>query len=282
MTAYRFCRSDDVPLLVAAHNACWLPSFPDQEPLDESDLKGLVREQDLWTSSCMVALHGEQPIGVLLAGKRDAESLIWRVAVHPQHQRHGHGAHLLRSLAQKLAILGPPRLRAEVPATFSAALRFFAACGYREETRYTDFVHRGGGSAPAGIEALGVAIGLEEIRKATSSDEPIVRCWRRTDEALARGAGRGARGLAVVSEVQIEAYVLFRDAPTERELLRLGGARDPRGRALLAALLCSACEERRPVRLFGALPEEVPFDLLQECGFQIVGERIGLAAVAGV
>src|SRR4029434_7256444 len=61
-------------------------------------------------------------------------------AVHPDHRRQGHGRHLLTSLGSKLAILGPPRIVAEVPETLVPARELFAASGYVEEARLTDYV----------------------------------------------------------------------------------------------------------------------------------------------
>ena len=45
-----------------------------------------------------------------------------------------HGRHLLESLGSKLAVLGPPRMVAEVPAALGDARAFFAALGWHEES----------------------------------------------------------------------------------------------------------------------------------------------------
>ena len=55
MPAYRFCRTDDIPLLVNALNACYVVHFPDQVALSVADFKREIRELDVWASSCMVA-----------------------------------------------------------------------------------------------------------------------------------------------------------------------------------------------------------------------------------
>ena len=83
--------------------------------------KRSIRDLHVWCSSCMVAFAGSDPIGVLIGAKRPSATLIYRIAVHPDHQRQGHGRHLLTSLSSKLAILGPPRLVAEVPETLAPA-----------------------------------------------------------------------------------------------------------------------------------------------------------------
>ena len=88
----------------------------------------------------MVAFSGSDPIGVLIGAKRPSGTLVHKIAVHPDHQRQGHGRHLLDSLSSKLAILGPPRIVAEVPETLAPACRLFSASGYVQEALLTDYV----------------------------------------------------------------------------------------------------------------------------------------------
>ena len=121
VSSYRFCRSDDIALLVDALNRCWAPHFPDEPPMTPAAFKRSIRDLQVWCSSCMVAFSGSDPIGVLIGAKRPSGTLIHRIAVHPDHRRQGHGRHLLDSLGSKLAILGPPRIVAEVPETLASA-----------------------------------------------------------------------------------------------------------------------------------------------------------------
>ena len=143
MSAYRFCRTDDIGLLVDALNRCWAPYFPDEPAMTPAAFKRSIRDLQVWCSSCMVAFQGSDPIGVLIGAKRPSGTLIHKIAVHPDHRRQGHGRHLLTSLSSKLAILGPPRMVAEVPETFSPASGLFSACGYVEEALLTDYVWNG-------------------------------------------------------------------------------------------------------------------------------------------
>jgi len=140
MSAYRFCRSDDIALLVDALNRCWAPYFPDEPPLTPAAFKRSIRDLQVWCSSCMVAFSGSDPIGVLIGAKRPSGTLVHKIAVHPDHRRQGHGCHLLASLASKLAILGPPRIIAEVPEALAAACGLFSASGYVQEALLTDYV----------------------------------------------------------------------------------------------------------------------------------------------
>src|SRR5437762_1352520 len=140
MSAYRFCRTDDIGLLVDALNRCWAPYFPDEPPMTAAAFKRSIRDLQVWCSSCMVAFSGSDPIGVLIGAKRSSGTLVHKIAVHPDHLRQGHGRHLLTSLSSKLAILGPPRIIAEVPSDFTAARGLFGASGYVEEAVLTVYI----------------------------------------------------------------------------------------------------------------------------------------------
>ena len=140
VSAYRFCRTDDVDLLVDALNRCWSPYFPSDPP---DDARG-VQAVDPRPSGLVQQLHGRllelRSDGVLIGAKRPSGTLVHRIAVHPDHRRRGHGRHMLTSLGQKLAILGPPRLVAEVPETLVPARELFRAAGYVEEAQLTDYI----------------------------------------------------------------------------------------------------------------------------------------------
>src|SRR6185436_14059565 len=134
MVAYRFCRPDDIPMLVAAVNRCYDVHFPAATPLTVDGFRREMREERLWPSNCIVATAGDDPVAVVLGTKAPEEVHVRRIGVAPGHQRRGHGQHLLESLGSKLAVLGPPRLVAEVPAILAEARAFFAALGWHEES----------------------------------------------------------------------------------------------------------------------------------------------------
>src|SRR3954449_4688454 len=143
MSAYRFCRSDDIALLVDALNRCWAPYFPGEPLMTPAAFKRSIRDLQVWCSSCMVAFSGSDPIGVLIGAKRPSGTLVHRIAVHPDHRRQGHGRHLLASLGSKLSILGPPRIIAEVPDTLAPVRALFTASGFVQEALLTDYVWDG-------------------------------------------------------------------------------------------------------------------------------------------
>ena len=223
-------------MLVDALNRCWSPYFPDEPPVTPETFKRSIRDLQVWCSSCMVAFAGADPIAVLIGAKRPSGTLIHKIAVQPDHRRQGHGRHLLTSLSSKLAILGPPRMVAEVQETFEAACRLFSASGYVQEALLTDYVLQldaieanavretaGGYVIPVTVDDL-AANGLLEER------DPHM-CWERSVETLTARRDEIA-GLAVASDEHIEAFILYVNreaAGTEivalRSLVEDGGVR---------------------------------------------------------
>jgi GNAT superfamily N-acetyltransferase len=237
MSSYRFCRTDDIGLLVDALNRCWAPHFPDEPLTTPAAFKRSIRDLQVWCSSCMVAFSGADPIGVLIGAKRPSGTLVHKIAVHPDHLRQGHGRHLLASLGSKLAILGPPRIVAEVPEALAAPSALFSACGYVQETVLTDYIldvdlaftarlrddevldQDGRFVIPVTIDDL-AANGL------LGEDHPQT-CWQRSVETLAARKDDIA-GLAVASDERIEAYLLYvKDGEilSLRSFVEDGGAR---------------------------------------------------------
>ena len=216
MSSYRFCRTDDIGLLVDALNRCWAPYFPDQPAMTPPTFKRSIRDLQVWCSSCMVAFSGSDPIGVLIGAKRPSGTLVQKIAVHPDHVRQGHARHLLTSLGSKLAILGPPRILVEVPEALTDASRLFSACGFVEEAVLTDYVfhpstreahprsfragHDSGLVIPVSVDDL-AANGLLEA-------DHLRTCWERAVETLTARKDDIA-GLAVASDERIEAYILY-------------------------------------------------------------------------
>ena len=294
MSAYRFCRTDDIGLLVDALNRCWFPYFPDEPPMTPAAFKRSIRDLQVWCSSCMVAFSGSDPIGVLIGAKRPSATLVHKIAVHPDHRRQGHGRHLLDSLGSKLAILGPARIVAEVPEALAAAHRLFNAAGYSEETRLTDYgctypdpstdsessraVSRDQRAPQSGASQWVIPITVDDLEANGLLDaDDRQTCWERSVETLLARKDEIA-GLAIATEERIEAYLLYiKEAGTIlslRSLVEDGGAR-------LARLL-SGLREAGP----GALkfpkvhPAELPVEILETLGFRSSGAHLLYAASA--
>jgi ribosomal protein S18 acetylase RimI-like enzyme len=271
MSSYRFCRTDDVALLVDALNRCWSPHFPDEPAMTPEAFKQSIRDLQVWCSSCMVAFAGADPIAVLIGAKRPTATLIYKIAVHPDHQRQGHGRHLLESLSSKLAILGPPRIAAEVPETLTPARELFLASGYVEEAILTDYVLQGGGSeAPAANGSFVIPVTVDDL----AANDLLVHadarmCWQRSVETLTARKDAVA-GVAVASDERIEAYLLFQDLGHDVEILSLRSVVDE-GRTGLTQLLAPLRAHTKNVRFPKVHPAEMDNGLLESLGFHPAG-----------
>src|SRR5688572_11877106 len=185
MSAYRFCRTDDIGLLVDALNRCWAPYFPDRPAMTPAVFKRSIRDLQVWCSSCMVAFSGPDPIGVLIGAKRPSGTLIHKIAVHPDHRRQGHGRHLLTSLSSKLAILGPPRIVAEVPEALAPACELFAASGYVQDAVLTDYVLQGEGmEAARSAGTFVIPVTVDDLAANGLLEAGPDVCWERSVETL--------------------------------------------------------------------------------------------------
>jgi GNAT superfamily N-acetyltransferase len=267
MSGYRFCRTDDIGLLVDALNRCWGPHFPDEPPMTAAAFKRSIRDLQVWCSSCMVAFAGSDPIGVLIGAKRPSATLVHRIAVHPDHCRQGHARHLLASLSSKLAILGPPRIVAEVPETFDAARELFSASGYVEQVVLTDYVVR---QPVQPVEIPGtfmIPVTVDDLVANGLVGAGDVRCWERSVETLTARKAEIA-GLAVASDERIEAYVLHRP---DGEILAIHSVVEDRGARLKALLSRLRAGSPATWRLPKVHPEEISQQLLESLGFQAFG-----------
>jgi ribosomal-protein-alanine N-acetyltransferase len=276
LSSYRFCRTDDIGLLVDALNRCWAPSFPGDPPMTAAAFKRSIRDLQVWCSSCMVAFNGADPVGVLIGAKRPSATLVHKIAVHPDHQRQGHGRHLLASLSSKLAILGPPRIVAEVPETNAAARALFAASEYLDEAVLTDYVLDGQATSSDRVGLL-IPITIDDLAANDLLEDAPPTCWERSVETL-KARKDEIEGLAIASEDRIEAYVLYLKEAGEvlslRSLVEDDGARVSR---LLSQLRSRGVER---VRLPKVHPAELPATLLQSLGFRPVAGYVLYAAKA--
>jgi GNAT superfamily N-acetyltransferase len=269
MSAYRFCRTDDIDLLVDALNCCWAPYFPDEPPMTAASFNRSIRDLQVWCSSCMVAFAGSEPVGVLIGAKRLSGTLIHKIAVHPDHQRQGHARHLLASLGSKLAILGPPRIVAEVPEAAAPARALFTACGYVEEMALTDYTleaeARNIGEI-AGRFVIPVTVGDLAANGLLDESNSSV-CWERSVETLTARKDEIA-GFAVATAEQIEAYILYIKGG---DIVALRSLVDDRG-ARLKHLLSRLGKGTIPFPKVH--PAEISGEYLETLGFRSAGKHL--------
>ena len=287
MSAYRFCRTDDIGLLVEALNHCWSPYFPDEPPMTAAAFKRSIRDLQVWCSSCMVAFSGSDPIGVLIGAKRPHGTLVHKIAVHPDHRRQGHGRHLLSSLGSKLAILGPPRIIAEVPETLEAASELFHASAYVEETLLTDYVWQGepgGCDAPMVDGTFVIPVTVDDLDANGLLDEGQPEtCWERSVETLRVRKGDIA-GLAAASDERIEACILYircgQDPEETVELASLRSFADDGGASLRHLLSRLRAAGVGAFRIPKVHPAEISDEWLETMGFRAAGAHRLYAATA--
>lgn len=214
MPSYRFCRPDDIPLLVHAVETCYRVHDPGEPAWSAESFRRGMREIDLWPSNSMVALDTDgEPVAVMIGTKRAAEVAVHRLGVRPDHLRRGHGLHLLTSLSQKLAVLGPERLVAEVPEDRPAATACFAAAGYRREAALADWRRPAlAPDAAAAVEPVPAGLVSEltvgELEAAGLLVESPATAWCRTRRTLAQCADRLA-GAAIVSPERVESWLVY-------------------------------------------------------------------------
>ena len=239
MASYRFCRSDDVPLLVQAYNECFRPSW-NVEPIDRERFKWWIRVLELWTSSCMVATEGERLIGVLLAAKRETENNLLAVGVHPDFRHLGHGRHMVTSLGQKLAILGPPKICAEVPADDDRFHTFLEHCDYAAGETLTDHVLEPPFAASTVPADMVAEIALDELDAAGFPEREAELPWARTPDSIVRRQEYfgSVRVLALAGVDRFEAALVVDEPdPSTRRVLAVRYAEESRAAALVGGLL---------------------------------------------
>lgn len=269
MPSYRFCRPDDIPRLVQAINDCYAPHFPGFPEFTVEDFRREMVEQSVWPSNCMVALAGEDPIAVMIGTKREHEVLVRRVAAAPGHQRQGHCGHMLTSLSQKLAVLGPPRLIAEVPTGLPGVPDLFSALGYASEATYYDYHRPLLETEPVPAEWV-VPIAVEELLEDRDLlPETLGPSWPRCRQTLEQTGD--LRALAIASPERLEAAVIYgqRWAGAGLDVLALATA-DASRQELFAGLLVRALAttQQQELRLPRVAATELPDELLVRLGFE--------------
>ena len=292
MPAYRFCRTDDIGLLVDALNRCWAPYFPDEPAMTPAAFKRSIRDLQVWCSSCMVAFAGSDPIGVLIGAKRARGTLVHKIAIHPAHRRQGHGRHLLTSLGSKLAILGPPRIIAEVPEAFAAGSGLFSACGYVQEALLTDYVLQREENPstraefPRSLRAgdndgrLVIPITVDDlVANGLLEENHLQVCWERSVETLTARKDEIA-GLAVASDERIEAYLLYVECEAGAEIVSLRSFIEDRGVRLTQLLSQLRARGIGTLRFPKVRPAEISKECLETLGFRPAGVHLLYAATA--
>ncbi len=273
MPSYRFCRPDDIPFLARAVNECYDVHFPTAPRMTVGRYRAEMKALDVWPSNSLVASTDQGPVAVLIATKRADEVTVLRVGARPGHERQGHGAHLLTSLSNKLAVLGPDRLAAEAPHALPVASALLKAVGYRRELTYTDYLR-----TPAPVEPVPEDLimpvtvadldeyGLLEIPDQVALERLRLTLLNRRNEL---------EGIAIAAPERVEAFLLHRlaDDGATLDVVAAGGQASEQQDLFLQLLLrYLAGTTELPLRLPRLAPGEVSPALLGALGFE-AGEQ---------
>ncbi len=295
MPSFRFCRPDDAALLVEAVNRCYNIHFPDLPAFTLNDFKREVKEINLWSSSCMLALDDGKPVGVIIAAKRKASSLILRLGIHPDFQHLGFASHLLTSLRGKMAVLGPPLLTVELQENNENLCAFFEKQGFQVRRRYQDFSLSADLEPPAMPEIV-IPIDVEDVvdryvkseeeeeeedenedealRQAQGREEPLA--WECCTQTL-RNRKKQIKGIGVPDVDGMSAYLFYLETspvpgghePPGVEIFGLGCREEEKAPVLLGLLLKYLSNEISPhIKIPKLSPSEISFSVIEEIGFQ--------------
>ncbi len=270
MPSYRFCRPDDIPFLVRAVNECYDVHFPDAPRMTVARYRAEMKALDVWPSNSLVASSDDGPLAVLIATKRAREVMVLRLGARPGHQRRGHGAHLLTSLSNKLAVLGPELLAAEVPRSLSAALALLAAMGYRRQLTYTDYQRASAPVEPVPADLM-MPVSVGELDAQGLLDTPADVALRRRRRTLLNLSDQ-LEGVAIATPERIEAFLLHRladDGTTLDIVATFAQACEQQDLLLRLLLRYLAGTTELPLRLPRLVPGEVSPAVLEALRFEV-------------
>lgn len=261
MPLYRFCRPEDIPLIVQAINASYDIHVPQRPPMTVAQFRVEMSLFSLWPSNTMVVLEDKDPIAVIVGTKRPYGCWIAMLGVQSGYQRQGIGRYIVDALIRKLSIIGPRVISVDVPVDNEAGLTFFKAVGFDVWTPYWCFEGRPHPVAPEAVRQAhpvkpDVALARYE------SFHPVAQCWERDAYTLQLYAGR-LTGYAFWEEEAIRGYILLHHA-TVMDL-----AIEPHADPLRVgtALLARAAAETDGVLRMDKVPEQDPMrPVLEQAG----------------
>src|SRR5262245_9722359 len=208
MPSYRFCRPDDLTLIVRAINACYRVHYPDEPEMTEERFKAQMTLFAVRPGNCMVALERQQPVGVVVSSKRDYGAWIQAVGCQPAFQRRGIATQLVEALLRKIAIQRAPVVTVDVPADNSPAGQFFEVLGFTVRGHYVSYR----GLVPEVTSSAGriESVPAPDLLAYYAPFHPIPACWERHAESLA-GYGALPQGYAYYAQDTVQGYLIHWD-----------------------------------------------------------------------
>ena len=230
MPSYRFCRPDDLALIVNAINTCYQPHYPQQPAVTSELLKEQMTLFGLRPGNCMVALEHRQPIGVVISCKRDYGAWIQALGCQTAHQRQGIAAQLVEALIRKIAIQGAPDITVDVREENTVALQFFTSMGFQRRQRYVSYQGSLTARSQDGYEVGPVA--MADVVTQYAACHMTAPCWERHVETLA-AYGETVQSYGCFQQDIMQGYVVNRG----HTILDVGLLPSPDMLAVSAALL---------------------------------------------
>ena len=206
MPSYRFCRPDDLTLIVRAINECYRMHYPDEPAMTEERFKAQMTLFDVRPGNCMVALERQQPVGVVVSTKRDYGAWIQAVGCQPAFQRRGIATQLVEALIRKIAIQRAPVVTVDVPADNAPAVQFFAALDFTVRGRYVSYQ----GLVPEATRITGriEPVPAPDLLGYYAQFHTVPACWERHVASLA-GYGTLPQGYACYTQDTVQGYLIY-------------------------------------------------------------------------
>ena len=230
MPSYRFCRPDDLELIVRAINQCCRIHETDAPEMTEELLKAHMTLFAVRPGNCMVALERQQPVAAVISTRREAGAWIQTLGCQPAFQRRGVASQLVEALVRKIAIQRTEDITVDVPEDNDAALQFFQAVGFEERGRFVTLA--GKPDNPGNLTGEVLQAPAAELLNAYEAFHDFPACWERSADSLA-GYGELIQGYAYREDGAIRGYLLHQGAM----ILDLACAPDADAAQVSAALL---------------------------------------------
>ncbi len=206
MPSYRFCRPDDLTLIVRAINECYRMHYPDEPAMTAERFKAQMTLFDVRPGNCMVALERQQPVGVVVSTKRDYGAWIQAVGCQPTFQRRGIATQLVEALLRKIAIQRAPVVTVDVPLDNAPAVQFFAALDFTVRGRYVSYQ----GLVPEATRITGriEPVPAPDLLGYYAQFHTVPACWERHVASLA-GYGALPQGYACYTQDTVQGYLIY-------------------------------------------------------------------------
>ena len=274
MPSYRFCRPDDLGLIVRAINQCCRIHETDTPEMTEERLKAHMTLFAVRPGNCMVALERQQPVAAIISTRREAGAWIQTLGCQPAFQRRGIASQLVEALVRKIAIQRTEDITVDVPEDNDAALNFFRTVGFEERGCFVTLAGKTEGACePSGEVVQASPSALLGVYEAFHA---VPACWERSADSLA-GYGELLQGYACRENGVTQGYLLHQGST----ILDLACAPDADAARVSAALLGALqATSAAPVTLPKVNVTDPLFDILQQQGlrparsYRLMGQKL--------